>query len=145
MTNYSHFVLYRPAHNLRYVASCTSPLGANFCYRYLFYDTWNILDTLTIVVVAVAFLFRIMALDDGWSAKDEELVGTGVSPHDNFFMAQFFLALSAPLLFARVLFLSQIDDTLGPMTQVSSDLPRPCDSPKPVIIFTCINVSTTLL
>ena len=39
---------------------------------------------------------------------------------DNFFAAQLFLAMSAPLLFSRVLFLSQIDDTLGPMTQVST-------------------------
>lgn len=35
------------------------------------------------------------------------------------FYAQFFYALSAPLLFSRLLVLSQIDATLGPMTQVS--------------------------
>lgn len=34
------------------------------------------------------------------------------------FLAQFFLAASAPLLFSRVLFLSQIGSALGPMTQV---------------------------
>lgn len=34
------------------------------------------------------------------------------------FYAQFFYALSAPLLFSRLLMLAQIYATLGPMTQV---------------------------
>lgn len=45
---------------------------------------------------------------------------SGIPLH--FFMAQFFLAASAPLLFSRVLFLAQIGRALGPMTQVI--LPR---------------------
>ena len=35
-----------------------------------------------------------------------------------FFIARFSLAAIAPLLFARVLSLAQVDNTLGPMTQV---------------------------
>lgn len=68
-------------------------------------------------MVAGAFGFRIMALGDHWTATDER---DDASPQANFFMAQLLLALSSPLLFARVLFLSQIDDTLGPMTQVQN-------------------------
>ena len=73
--------------------------------RYVFYDTWNFLDTSTICCILVAFIFRMIALDQ----------------NDEFFLfhAQFFYALSAPLLFSRLLVLSQIDATLGPMTQVS--------------------------
>lgn len=70
--------------------------------RYVFYDTWNFLDTLTICCILVAFIFRMMALNS----------------EDFLFHAQFFYALSAPLLFSRLLVLSQIDATLGPMTQV---------------------------
>ncbi|CAM9237184.1 unnamed protein product [Ectocarpus sp. 12 AP-2014] len=70
--------------------------------RYVFYDTWNFLDTSTIGCILVAFVFRMIALDD-----------------DSFFFhAQFFYAISAPLLFSRLLVLAQIDTTLGPMTQV---------------------------
>ncbi|CAM9233322.1 unnamed protein product, partial [Ectocarpus sp. 12 AP-2014] len=69
---------------------------------YVFYDTWNFLDTSTIGCILVAFVFRMIALDD-----------------DSFFFhAQFFYAISAPLLFSRLLVLAQIDTTLGPMTQV---------------------------
>eukprot|EP00752_Nemacystus_decipiens_P006636 g5966.t1 len=70
--------------------------------RYFFYDTWNLIDMLTIVTVFLGFVFRLM----GKFAREE-----------HFFAAQFFLAVSAPLLFARLLRLTQIDDTLGPMTQ----------------------------
>ncbi|CAM9206508.1 unnamed protein product [Ectocarpus fasciculatus] len=70
--------------------------------RYVFYDTWNFLDTSTIGCILVAFIFRMIALDDQFFL----------------FHAQFFYALSAPLLFSRLLVLSQIDGTLGPMTQV---------------------------
>lgn len=35
-----------------------------------------------------------------------------------FFLAQLFLAIAAPLLFSRVLFLAQIDENLGLMVQV---------------------------
>eukprot|EP00903_Cladosiphon_okamuranus_P014653 g13587.t1 len=70
--------------------------------RYVFFDTWNFLDTSTIVCILVAFIFRMLALNDDFFL----------------FHAQFFLALSAPLLFWRLLVLSQIDSTLGPMTQV---------------------------
>ncbi|CAM9154277.1 unnamed protein product, partial [Ectocarpus fasciculatus] len=70
--------------------------------RYVFYDTWNFLDTSTIGCILVAFIFRMIALDDDFFL----------------FHAQFFYAASAPLLFSRLLVLSQIDATLGPMTQV---------------------------
>ncbi len=46
-----------------------------------------------------------------------------------FFIARFSLAAIAPLLFARVLSLAQVDNTLGPMTQVRSSRrlePRLC-------------------
>lgn len=61
------------------------------------------MDTFTIVTVVLAFVFRLLGKFAG---------------EEHFFAAQFFLAVSAPLLFARLLRLSQIDDTLGPMTQV---------------------------
>eukprot|EP00903_Cladosiphon_okamuranus_P021649 g19903.t1 len=77
--------------------------------RYLFHDTWNLVDTFTIVTVFLAFLFRVLAMPEYGGAK---------TPAEFFFAAQFFLAVSAPLLFARLLRLSQIDDTLGPMTQI---------------------------
>ncbi|CAM9266991.1 unnamed protein product [Ectocarpus sp. 4 AP-2014] len=70
--------------------------------RYVFYDTWNFLDTSTIGCLLVTFVFRMIALDDDFFL----------------FHAQFFYAASAPLLFSRLLVLSQIDATLGPMTQV---------------------------
>lgn len=62
----------------------------------------------TIVLVAAAFLFRMIE----W--------GSGELRH--LFLAQAFLAVSAPLLFSRVLFLSQIGSALGPMTQVMAGL-----------------------
>ncbi|CAM9807163.1 unnamed protein product [Ectocarpus sp. 6 AP-2014] len=68
---------------------------------YVFYDTWNFLDTSTIGCLFVTFVFRMIALDDDFFL----------------FHAQFFYAASAPLLFSRLLVLSQIDATLGPMTQ----------------------------
>ncbi|CAM9566354.1 unnamed protein product, partial [Ascophyllum nodosum] len=55
-TPYRRGEVLRPRHR---VASAIS--------RYLFYDTWNILDTLTIAVVGAAFVFRILALGEGWS------------------------------------------------------------------------------
>lgn len=63
----------------------------------------------TIATVSLAFLFRLLGMPEN---------GGAATPAEYFFGAQFFLALSAPLLFARLLRLSQIDDTLGPMTQV---------------------------
>ncbi|CAN0416276.1 unnamed protein product [Ascophyllum nodosum] len=76
--------------------------------RYILHDTWNLLDVLSIVFVLVAFIFRLRGLTR---------FGGPSKPGDDFFMAQFFLACSAPLLFARLLLLSQIDGTLGPMMQ----------------------------
>lgn len=94
--------------------------------RYMFDDTWNILDASTIVVVGLAFIFRMIGLDAaGWDKgpDDGNSAVTSGSPYTAkqtcFFVAQTLLAASAPLLFARALFLSQIDDTLGPMMQVS--------------------------
>lgn len=76
-------------------------------FRY-FYDRWNFLDVTTVLFVSISFTFRMMELKSGDSL--------------HFFLAQFFLAASAPLLFSRVLFLAQIGRALGPMTQVI--LPR---------------------
>ena len=73
------------------------------------HDTWNFIDAMSIIFVVVAFTFRLRGtLDPGPSA----------SPSDDFFLAQFFLAASTPFFFARLLLLSQIDETLGPMIQV---------------------------
>ncbi|CAN0582989.1 unnamed protein product, partial [Ectocarpus sp. 12 AP-2014] len=47
--------------------------------RYVFYDTWNFLDTSTIGCILIAFIFRVIALDDKFFL----------------FHAQFFYALSA--------------------------------------------------
>ncbi|CAM9621106.1 unnamed protein product [Ectocarpus sp. 13 AM-2016] len=77
--------------------------------RYLFYDTWNLLDTLTLSTVPLAFFFRLLGTRE---------FGGPATPGDYFFAAQFFLAFSAPLLFARLLRLSQVDGTLGPMIQI---------------------------
>lgn len=72
-------------------------------YRY-FLDKWNVLDVLTVVFVFVAFVFRMIELTSGDGG--------------HLFVAQFFLASTAPLFSSRVLFLSQIGRALGPMTQV---------------------------
>ncbi|CAN0376362.1 unnamed protein product, partial [Ascophyllum nodosum] len=77
--------------------------------RYILHDTWNLLDVLSIAFVLVAFIFRLRGLTR---------FGGPSKPGDDFFIAQFFLASSAPLLFARLLLLSQIDGTLGPMIQI---------------------------
>lgn len=70
--------------------------------------------------VAAAFVFRIIALHEDSTKQTTDGAdanATGLVTY-SFFMAQTLLAASAPLLFARVLSLSQIDDTLGPMTQI---------------------------
>lgn len=69
-----------------------------------FLDKWNVLDVLTVMFVFVAFVFRMIELQSGEGS--------------HLFVAQFFLASTAPLLSSRVLFLSQIGRALGPMTQV---------------------------
>lgn len=52
--------------------------------RYLFYDTWNLLDTLTLSTVFLAFVFRLLGMRE---------FGGPVDPGDYFFVAQFFLAV----------------------------------------------------
>lgn len=95
--------------------------------RYLFRDAWNILDTATILCVTTAFVYRIIALraSQGMAAAD----AMTTEEQESRFKAQCFLAASAPLLFARLLSLSQIDDTLGPMTRVSCLLVEPVAPP----------------
>lgn len=109
-------------------------MSASWC-RYLFQDTWNILDTLTIGTIAMAFVARILGLGGNWSAdeggmtNDDDLDASTEFSRGAFFASQFFLAAVAPMLFARLLFLSQIDSTLGPMTQVTPQTPlwrAPC-------------------
>ncbi len=65
---------------------------------------------MTVTTVLVAFVFRLMGMSNFEGST---------TPDDSFFLAQFFFASSAPLLFARLLLLLQIDATLGPMTHVS--------------------------
>lgn len=84
-------------------------------FRYLFYDAWNILDTTTIMCVMAAFVFRVIAQRQARGPPPNE---GGEDEPSSFYLAQVLLAASAPLLFARILALSQIDDTLGPMTQI---------------------------
>lgn len=81
----------------------------------MYYDTWNALDTVTISCVLVSFVFRMMGRnEERWNANMDDGEGHW------FFVAQVLLAVSGPLLFARALLLSQVDDALGPMTQVRS-------------------------
>lgn len=84
--------------------------------RYLFNDTWNFFDTSTIVCSLVAFVFRIIALHKTYEHERGDSVP--IEDQSAFFVAKVVLAASTPLLFARVLSLSQIDGTLGPMTQI---------------------------
>lgn len=70
--------------------------------RYALYGTWDLLGTLTICCILAAFILRMSALSNEFFL----------------FHAQFFYALSAPFLLSRMLLLSQINATLGPMTQV---------------------------
>lgn len=63
---------------------------------------------MTVACVLVAFIARLLALPRFGGPSD---------PGGSFFVAQVFLAFSAPLFFARLLLLPQIDGTLGPMTQ----------------------------
>lgn len=77
--------------------------------RYAGKDTWNVLDALTVICALVAFIARLRAMPT---------FGGTSEPGGSFFLAQFFLAASAPLFFARLLLLPQIDGALGPMTQV---------------------------
>lgn len=62
----------------------------------------------TIGLVLVAFVFRIMEFFTGDSL--------------DLALAQFFLAATAPFLFSRVLFLSQVGSALGPTTQVTKHM-----------------------
>lgn len=85
------------------------------------------LDSSTILCVAGAFVFRMIALrgvgganqkDDNNPISDNAM---GTPPREvqgPFLWAQVLLAVSAIPLFARILSLSQIDHTLGPMTQI---------------------------
>lgn len=97
--------------------------------RYFFHDSWNILDTATICCVVVALPFRLQArfggegeTNAGAGAGDDstrDVNGVSMfSETGSFFMAQVLFAAAAPLLFSRILSLSQIDDTLGTMTQI---------------------------
>lgn len=98
------------------------------CSRYLLHDTWNILDTMTIIAILAALVSRLWGyFGESTPSNDEESfteftiahISHSYSPSEKaFFFSRFFLASIAPMLFARLLFLSQIDPVLGPMTQV---------------------------
>ncbi|CAM9575982.1 unnamed protein product, partial [Laminaria digitata] len=75
------------------------------------YYNWNILDTAAIAFIMVAFFFRLLAFG---LHQDPDLLASTYA----FFVARLFLAMVAPLLFARVLSLAQVEKYLGPMTQI---------------------------
>ena len=94
-----------------------SVLTAVLFLRYLFQDAWNILDVSTIAFVGGAFVLRMVNLHrQGGGTGEDGVLSTG--PTSAEFLAQVLLAISALPLFARILSLSQIDNTLGPMTQI---------------------------
>lgn len=89
---------------------------------YLFQDTWNILDTITIFTILVTFVTRILGLGGDWSSSEDDDSGDNevfLSARGSFFVSRFLLASIAPMLLSRLLFLYQIDATLGPMVQVN--------------------------
>ncbi|CAM9276488.1 unnamed protein product [Scytosiphon promiscuus] len=94
--------------------------------RYLFQDAWNILDSLTLLCVAGAFTFRMVALHEDGEAdqsdsnpiSDNIMETVSAATQSPVLWARVLLAVSAIPLFARILSLSQIDGTLGPMTQI---------------------------
>lgn len=62
-------------------------------------DVWNILDVLGVVLLAIGFLVRVKDYESQWGRA--------------------LYALSAPLLFSRMLFFVQVFRFQGPMIQVS--------------------------
>ncbi|CAM9941728.1 unnamed protein product, partial [Choristocarpus tenellus] len=72
-----------------------------------FGDRWNFLDLMLVVFIIVGFVLRIVAKESSDPNNSSALVP-----------AQVFLAVSAPLLFSRILFLIQVNSTLGPMVPV---------------------------
>lgn len=83
---------------------------------------------MTIFAILAALVSRLWAYAGNCGSTNNEESFAEPSSADNsdshsssdraFFFARFFLASIAPMLFARLLFLSQIDPVLGPMTQV---------------------------
>ncbi|CAM9495479.1 unnamed protein product, partial [Sphacelaria rigidula] len=69
-------------------------------------ELWNVVEAILLGLICAAFTARILALVND-SLRESA-----------FFLAQLFLAVAAPLLFSRVLFLAQIDENLGLMVQV---------------------------
>lgn len=67
--------------------------------RCLFQDSWNMLDTSTIVLVAMTLFFRTAALFEETSSQGSS-DSEGTQLEGPAFMTQFFLASTAPLLFA---------------------------------------------
>ncbi|CAM9651710.1 unnamed protein product [Ectocarpus fasciculatus] len=88
--------------------------------RYFSKDNWNILDTASIFCILLAFTFRIIAYIEDFNQAattilGNTLIGQASIKANN---SRFALAAIAPLLFARVLSLAQVDNTFGPMTQI---------------------------
>ncbi|CAM9217354.1 unnamed protein product [Choristocarpus tenellus] len=75
-------------------------------FRY-FGDRWNFLDMALVVFIVVGFVLRMVAKESSDPSNSSALVP-----------AQVLLAISAPLLFSRILFLVQINSTLGPMVPI---------------------------
>ena len=67
-------------------------------------DRWNVLDVLSLVMLAGGFFFRLVDSGSPWGRA--------------------LYALSAPLVFLRVLFYAQYLPFLGSMVEVSVHLPR---------------------
>ncbi|CAN0037159.1 unnamed protein product, partial [Scytosiphon promiscuus] len=85
--------------------------------RYFAKDNWNILDTASILFVLITFICRMIAYIAQFSTAPVNILGNTLVVQ-SLFIAKFFLAAMAPLLCARVLSLAQVDNTLGPMTQI---------------------------
>lgn len=99
-----------------------SNLTPRALHRYLVHDTWNILDICFLLLISTAFVSRMIAMRGTWNDDDEIHSGDTEGDHlqeNAFFIARSCLSAIAPFLFARSLFLLQIDFRLGPMTQVN--------------------------
>ncbi|CAM9341169.1 unnamed protein product, partial [Choristocarpus tenellus] len=75
-----------------------------------FSDVWNWMDVALLLCLTIALFSRATGLAIEGS-------GDGGSGSDALFVSQLFLDVSAPLLFWRILFLAQVNTTLGPLVQ----------------------------
>ncbi|CAM9444927.1 unnamed protein product, partial [Discosporangium mesarthrocarpum] len=79
--------------------------------RSYYSDRWNMVDFALLSLLSVGLLFRMVTIVEGNTSGE-------LNTWDNLFLAQFFFALSAPVLFSRLLFYIQIFPAQGPLIQV---------------------------